>query len=212
MPSRINSLSQQSRITCRLSRGHAGGKAFNINVYVQAEQKQHQRHWRRYPPPETGTQRGEPIPNTSFLENRVNDAPPQRLSIVGQYELCVQKGQVTFMGSTLRPSDAFHRVFAASSHALPVIRCQGNEVSAAEILLRVCSSGLELLETLSPLFGRLWHKDGGPLGAEYSDLLPKFNKSTFRIVGLTQNAKFQMLIAGSCSPPSSTSSQVISNP
>ncbi|EKD15047.1 uncharacterized protein L3040_003753 [Drepanopeziza brunnea f. sp. 'multigermtubi'] len=132
---------------------------------------------------------------------RLRLAPGERLVIVGQYELRVRKGQVTFMGAALQPSDTFHRVFAASSHSLPVIRCSMNDVIPAEILLRGCHGGLDVLEPLSPLFGRLWHAHGGPLGENYPDLLPKFNRTTFRILFSTkldlQSSYLQPLI----SPP-----------
>ncbi|KAK6582709.1 hypothetical protein PZA11_005117 [Diplocarpon coronariae] len=91
---------------------------------------------------------------------------PDRLVILGQYEISVRKGQVTLMGSTLQQSNRFYRVFAASSHSLPVIRCLSTEVDSAEVLLRVCNSGLNLLEKLSPLFGRLWQDQSCPLGPE----------------------------------------------
>ncbi|KAL5323330.1 hypothetical protein ACEPPN_007864 [Leptodophora sp. 'Broadleaf-Isolate-01'] len=113
---------------------------------------------------------------------RVKLAPGERLVIVGQYGLCVKEGQITLMGSTLQPSKASHRVFAASSHSLPVIRCLSTDINSADIVLRNCYSGLEDLEMMSPLFGRLWNYHSGPLGAEHEDLLPRFKNSTFRIL------------------------------
>ncbi|KAG4437001.1 hypothetical protein IFR05_007505 [Cadophora sp. M221] len=113
---------------------------------------------------------------------RVKLAPGERLVIVGQYELCVKEGQITLMGSTLQLSKTSYRVFAASSHSLPVIRCLSTDINPAEIVLRNCNSGLEDLEKLSPLFGRLWNSHSGPLGTEYEDLLPRFKNSTFRIL------------------------------
>ncbi|PBP20836.1 RNA processing protein [Diplocarpon rosae] len=108
--------------------------------------------------------------------------PGERLVILGQYEISVRKGQVTLMGSTLQQSSTFYRVFAASSHSLPVIRCSSTEVNSAEVLLRVCSSGINLLEKLSSLFGRLWQDQSDPLGPGYSNLLPKFPRTTFQIL------------------------------
>ncbi|CZT49916.1 related to GRC3 Protein required for cell growth and possibly involved in rRNA processing [Rhynchosporium secalis] len=113
---------------------------------------------------------------------RIRLAPGERLVIVGQYELCVKEGQITLMGATLQSSETSYRVVAASSQSLPVIRCLSTDVNTADIVLRNCNSGLEDLEKLSPLFGRLWNSHSGPLGAEYQELLPRFRKSTFQIL------------------------------
>ncbi|PVH88008.1 hypothetical protein DL98DRAFT_447417 [Cadophora sp. DSE1049] len=86
------------------------------------------------------------------------------------------------MGATLQPSKSSYRVFAASSHSLPVLRCLSADVNPADIVLRNCNSGLEDLEKLSPLFGRLWNSHSGPFGTEYEDLVPKFQNSTFKIL------------------------------
>ncbi|KAK0113720.1 Polynucleotide 5'-hydroxyl-kinase grc3 [Cadophora gregata] len=113
---------------------------------------------------------------------RVKVAPGERLVIVGQYELCIQGGQVTLLGATLQPSKTSYRVFSASSHSLPVLRCVSTDVSSADIVLRNCSSGLEDLETLSPLFGKLWSPHAGPFGAEYEDSMLKIQNCTFKIL------------------------------
>ncbi|KAH7369837.1 hypothetical protein BKA65DRAFT_487115 [Rhexocercosporidium sp. MPI-PUGE-AT-0058] len=113
---------------------------------------------------------------------QVKLAPGERLVIVGQYELCVKEGQITLMGSTLQPSKNSYRVSAASSHSLPVIRCLSTDINSAEIVLRNWKNGLEDLEKLSPLFGRLWNSHSGPLGVEYEALLPRFQNSTFRVL------------------------------
>jgi len=113
---------------------------------------------------------------------RLKLAPGERLVIVGQYELSVMAGRITLMGATLHPSKTAHQVFAASSHSLPVLRCLSTDVDSAEIVLRNCKTGLEGLEKLSPLFGRLWSSQPGPFGADYEDVVPMSQNSTFRIL------------------------------
>jgi polynucleotide 5'-hydroxyl-kinase GRC3/NOL9 len=107
----------------------------------------------------------------------------KRLVILGEYDVSVRKGQVTLLGATLGPSDSFHRVFALSTHSLPVLRCLATDTNDAEVKLRQCDSGLIRMESLSSLFGKLWNDNSGPLGSEYSSLLKENRRSTFQIVG-----------------------------
>jgi polynucleotide 5'-hydroxyl-kinase GRC3/NOL9 len=86
------------------------------------------------------------------------------------------------MGSTLQASKQSYRVFASSSHSLPVMRCLAANTDGAEIHLHQCEVGLGLLESLSPLFGKLWNDKSGSLGAEYASLLQETKKSTFQVV------------------------------
>ena len=106
----------------------------------------------------------------------------QRLILLGECEISVQKGQITIMGSALRPSKAKYRFYAPSSHSLPVIRCLGTEINHAHIQLHQCESGLGHLSSLSPLFGKMWNDSSGPLGIEYDSLIRKKKRSTFQIV------------------------------
>jgi len=86
------------------------------------------------------------------------------------------------MGSILQPSKQLYRVFASSSHSLPVMRCLATDSESAELCLYPCEAGLGSLELLSPLFGKLWNDDSGPLGLEYTKLLQKSKGSTYQIV------------------------------
>jgi polynucleotide 5'-hydroxyl-kinase GRC3/NOL9 len=87
------------------------------------------------------------------------------------------------MGSILRPSKQVYRVFASSSHSLPVMRCLATDSESAELRLHSCDVGLESLESLSPLFGKLWNDNSGSyLSPEYTKLLPKTKRCTFQIV------------------------------
>jgi len=94
----------------------------------------------------------------------------------------VRKGQVTLLGATLGPSSSSYRVFAPSTHSLPVLRCVSTDTNDAEIKLRQCNSGISLLRPLSSLFGKLWNDDTGALGSEFTSLLRKNKRSTFQIV------------------------------
>lgn len=113
--------------------------------------------------------------------NTSNSNIYQRLVILGQFEISLQRGQITLLGATLQPSKSKYRVFVPLSHSLPVIRCLATELDEAEICLYQCETGLEHLKSLSPLFGRLWNDGCGPLGHEQSNIL-KQGKSSFRIV------------------------------
>lgn len=108
----------------------------------------------------------------------------KRLVILGVYDISIRKGRATLLGATLEPSNSFYRVFAPSTHSLPVLRCLETDINDAEIILRQCESGLDLLKPLSSLYGRLWNDGTGPLGPDYSSLLAGDKTSTFQIVSL----------------------------
>ena len=102
--------------------------------------------------------------------------------ILGQYKISVQSGQISLMSANIEASKAIFRVFAPSSHSLPVIRCRAADTDNAEIRLHQYESGLASLGALSPLYRRLWNDQSGPLGPEYQSMLRKTDSSTFRIV------------------------------
>ncbi|EPE26035.1 hypothetical protein GLAREA_01947 [Glarea lozoyensis ATCC 20868] len=58
-------------------------------------------------------------------------APGERLVILGQYEMLVLKGEITFLGATISATTTVHAIYAPSSHSLPVIRCLGTEIFSA---------------------------------------------------------------------------------
>jgi polynucleotide 5'-hydroxyl-kinase GRC3/NOL9 len=86
------------------------------------------------------------------------------------------------LGATLGFSDRFYRVFAPSSHSLPVLRCPATDVNDAEIELHPCNSGINRLKPLSSLFSKLWNDDTAALGSEFASLLRGNRRSTFQIV------------------------------
>ncbi|OAA59169.1 RNA processing protein [Niveomyces insectorum RCEF 264] len=79
-----------------------------------------------------------------------------RLVIFGSYGLTVQDGALTLAGASLRASTKTHWVHAPQCHALPVLRCAADD---ATVLLEPhpAAPALRKLETLSPVFARLWN-------------------------------------------------------
>lgn len=88
---------------------------------------------------------------------RIHMEPGESLAIIGHYDLWVVSGVVMLYGAVLRASKNSYRVFAPSTHALPIIECvrQANMSTAVE--LSSCDSGIQSLAQLSPLFGRIWN-------------------------------------------------------
>lgn len=75
-------------------------------------------------------------------------------TFVGEYDLEVISGIVVVYGAAIRAGDKPHRIFAPSTHALPVLTAKGG---AAEIA--IISTGLSMvgMNRLSPLWGRIWN-------------------------------------------------------
>ncbi|KAL8725351.1 MAG: hypothetical protein Q9166_007411 [cf. Caloplaca sp. 2 TL-2023] len=84
------------------------------------------------------------------------------VTLIGQYEIWVHSGAISVMGAVLYPSSAAYRVFAPSTHSLPVIKPVRNPFGPpeqqAEITISSCQSGMRLLKQVSPMFNRLWNK------------------------------------------------------
>ncbi|KAH8687447.1 hypothetical protein BGZ60DRAFT_425347 [Tricladium varicosporioides] len=108
--------------------------------------------------------------------------PGERLVILGQYGISVQKGQITILGSTLKASKTIHKIFAPCSHSLPVIRCLAVESNKAEICLHQSESGLGSMDYLSPLFGKLWNESPRGIGTDFESILKKQKPSTYQIL------------------------------
>ncbi|TVY55558.1 Polynucleotide 5'-hydroxyl-kinase GRC3 [Lachnellula cervina] len=141
----------------------------------------------------------------------------ERLVLVGQCAITVKRGQITLLGATLQASKTLHKVYAPSSHALPVIRCMATEIDAAEVCLHQYESGLGNLKSLSPLFGKLWNDGSGPLGSEFESRLGTKRDSTCQIVRstLSQNEhmlNFDQLFSSQDGPPKAFLYPLISPP
>ncbi|TAQ89875.1 hypothetical protein B7494_g1810 [Chlorociboria aeruginascens] len=142
--------------------------------------------------------------NVRELENgtlSLKIAPGERLIILGQYEISLQKGQVTLLGSTLKASKITYPVYAPSSHSLPVIRCLETDVDGAVIRIHQSRRGLSELESLSPLFGMLWNQNSGPLNLDYESLFSRENGSTFQILLSSTDGPKKAFLQPIISPP-----------
>jgi polynucleotide 5'-hydroxyl-kinase GRC3/NOL9 len=80
----------------------------------------------------------------------------QNLALIGHYDLWVKRGVVSLMGAKLHPSAEVHRVYAPSTHSLPVIKCVSGIDGEAEVEIKSCSSGIARLRDLSPLYQKIW--------------------------------------------------------
>ncbi|KAL8760301.1 MAG: hypothetical protein Q9199_000083 [Rusavskia elegans] len=106
------------------------------------------------------------IPSRHIMTGLREDAVAIRLddgmlTLIGQYEIWVRKGAVSLLGAVLHPSSAIFRVFAPSTHSLPVIRPIRNPFGTAEqpveITITSFRSGIRLLKHVSPRFDRIWN-------------------------------------------------------
>ncbi|KAG8529062.1 uncharacterized protein KY384_005697 [Bacidia gigantensis] len=95
--------------------------------------------------------------DANILENTstqwtVHLSPKDTLGILGQYDLWVRKGAVGIAGAVLRESPELRRVFAPSTHAIPIIRPIpdpfGSRSQGAEVTIRSCGVfGMEETKT-----------------------------------------------------------------
>ncbi|EED20219.1 RNA processing protein Grc3, putative [Talaromyces stipitatus ATCC 10500] len=79
------------------------------------------------------------------------------LVLIGIYDIWVKRGVISLMGAKLHPSTKTYRVYAPSTHSLPVIKCVSGVEGFAEIELQSCSSNLYGLKALSPHYSRIWN-------------------------------------------------------
>ncbi|PYI19887.1 hypothetical protein BO99DRAFT_359282, partial [Aspergillus violaceofuscus CBS 115571] len=108
-----------------------------------------------------------PLSKTRLNKNNVVYSDEHRLCVrikekmslvfIGHYDLWVKRGVVSLMGAKLHPSSRVYRVYAPSTHSLPVIKCVSGVDGAAEIEVMSCHSGIYRLRHLSPLYERVWN-------------------------------------------------------
>ncbi|KAL8912841.1 MAG: hypothetical protein Q9171_002219 [Xanthocarpia ochracea] len=84
------------------------------------------------------------------------------LTLIGQYQIWVRKGAVSVFGAALYAGATVYRIYAPSTHSLPVIRPIrdpfGPPNQPVEITLSSIQSGIRLLKHVSPIFDRIWNK------------------------------------------------------
>lgn len=104
------------------------------------------------------------------------------LALLGQYDLWVKRGVVSLMGAKLHPSARLHRVYAPSTHSLPVIKCVSGVDGEAEVEIKSCHSGIARLRDLSPLYQKVWN--GNTTAADKLSLkeATKDSRRTFSVV------------------------------
>ncbi|ESZ96791.1 hypothetical protein SBOR_2792 [Sclerotinia borealis F-4128] len=142
--------------------------------------------------------------NTKVLKGRIlvlKLAPGERLVILGQCNLEVTEGQITILGSFIKASKLKYQIYAAASQSLPVIRCPDDEINPTVIRLYQSDCGIRSLESLSPLFGKLWNEDTQVFGSRHSYSCAKLGKSTFQILLSSKDGPSKSYLQPIISPP-----------
>ncbi|KMP01890.1 GRC3 protein [Coccidioides immitis RMSCC 2394] len=78
------------------------------------------------------------------------------ITVLGQYDLWIKRGVVSIFGAKLPPSTQIYRVYAPSTHSLPVIKTVAGVDGYAEIEISSCRNGLPYLRHVSDLYRRIW--------------------------------------------------------
>ena len=117
----------------------------------------------------------------------------QKLSLIGNYDLRVSTGMITLYGAELGPALESYRVYAPSTHALPVVECV-SEI-AAEVEISQLKHTLAPLAKLSPSYRRIWNKRSIQQGSCHNAV----DRRTFSYVRQFSNhARSFFLISLSC--------------
>lgn len=102
------------------------------------------------------------------------------LAVLGQYDLKILAGRINLYGATLEAGPTPYRVFAPSTHAIPLVENSG--AGDAKIELRTCQRTMRPLKRLCPLFARIWN-----YRAEESAVVrPGTDRRSFSYVGKTR--------------------------
>lgn len=104
-----------------------------------------------------------------MLRNQGRSLKLQTLTFIGIYDIWVKRGVISLMGAKLAPSPKTYRVYAPSTHSLPVIKCVSGVEGYAEVEISSCTSGLPRLRKLAPVYNRIWNVVGSPGDKEISD-------------------------------------------
>jgi polynucleotide 5'-hydroxyl-kinase GRC3/NOL9 len=104
--------------------------------------------------------------------------------LLGHYDLWVKRGVISLMGAKLHPSPRLYRVYAPSTHSLPVIKCVAGVDGEAEIEVKSCNSGIYQLRHLSPLYQRIWNGKNTPSDKLTLKKASASTKRTFSVVGV----------------------------
>jgi polynucleotide 5'-hydroxyl-kinase GRC3/NOL9 len=118
----------------------------------------------------------------ALLNAEYNTDFVQTLALLGHYDLWVKRGVVSLMGAKLHPSSKLHRVYAPSTHSLPVIKCVSGIDGEAEVEITSCNSGIARLRELSPLYQRIWTGENTAADKLTLKGVGKDTKRTFSVV------------------------------
>ncbi|KAI4244823.1 MAG: hypothetical protein LQ352_006689, partial [Teloschistes flavicans] len=121
------------------------------------------------------------------------DLQGKTLTLVGHYDIWVRKGAIGILGAVLHPSSFVFRVYAPSSHALPVIRPIhdpfGPSDQRTEVTISNVNSGIRLLKEVSPRFARLWNRS-----REKSDNKLDYPGRTFKLLKYSSDDRHNRLL------------------
>lgn len=116
----------------------------------------------------------------------------ETVTFVGTYEIAVLKGVVTINGAILRSHPTFpinYRVFAPSTHAVPVVQCISS--SGSEVQFFSCDYTMRSMQKLSPLYSRIWNVrkkyENGQLGKEVRSFSLVGNSGTLQTLFIVAN-------------------------
>ncbi|CAI7617709.1 unnamed protein product [Penicillium pancosmium] len=104
------------------------------------------------------------------------------LALLGQYDIWIKRGVVSLMGAKLHPSAHAYRVYAPSTHSLPVIKCVSGVDGEAEVELKSCNNGLARLRDISPLYQRVWNGQNTTADNATFKGLAKDSRRTFSVL------------------------------
>lgn len=117
------------------------------------------------------------------------------MALLGQYDLWVKRGVISLMGAKLHPSKKSYRVYAPSTHSLPVIKCVSGVDGEAEVELKSCNNGLARLRDISPLYQRIWN---GQNTAADKVTLKGAAKDSRRSFSVVSNSRDSLAITAHC--------------
>lgn len=106
----------------------------------------------------------------------------QNLTLLGHYDLWVKRGVISLMGAKLHPSPRVYRVYAPSTHSLPVVKCVAGVEGEAEIEIKSCHSGIYRLRDISPLYQRVWNGKNTQADKLTLKNAPASHRRTFSVV------------------------------
>ncbi|EGE01860.1 grc3 [Trichophyton equinum CBS 127.97] len=164
-PNQARILQKHAPGVCNAVRGGASQRAEAITNGSRSEPTQPGNNRERNAP--GPAQEGFILSRTSFTPDDIvyarDDALCLRLrvgeslAIIGRYDLWVKRGVVSVMGAKLYPCDRLYRVYAPSTHSLPILKSVSGLNGFSEFELISVDDGLPELAKISNLFDRIWN-------------------------------------------------------